>query len=91
LIAFRNLYGDYTRAAQAFILRAVFDEYEIFRKLHCYVGDNATSNDAKLIKGLNLYANVKIDPQHRIRCAGHIINLVVKATIYREVRRSATR
>jgi hypothetical protein len=36
----------------------------------------------KLIKGLNLHLNVNIDASHRIRCAGHIINLVVKATIY---------
>jgi hypothetical protein len=46
------------------------------------VGDNATSNDTELIKGLNLHPNVNIDLQHRIRCAGHIINLVVKATLY---------
>jgi hypothetical protein len=36
----------------------------------------------KLIKGLNLHLNVNIDALHRIRCASHIINLVVKATIY---------
>jgi hypothetical protein len=46
------------------------------------VGDNATSNDTELIKGLNLHLNVNIDLQHRIRCAGHIIDLVVKATLY---------
>jgi hypothetical protein len=48
------------------------------------VGDNATSNSSKLIEGLNLHPNVNIDASHRIRCAGHIINLVVKATIYRD-------
>jgi hypothetical protein len=48
------------------------------------VGDNATSNDTELIKGLNLHLNVNVDLQHRIRCAGHIINLVVKATLYED-------
>jgi hypothetical protein len=48
------------------------------------VGDNATSNDAKLIEGLNLHPNVNIDASHRICCAGHIINLIAKATIYGE-------
>jgi hypothetical protein len=66
--------GDHTVAAKVSILRAVFNEYEISQKFHFYVGDNATSKNAKLIKGLNLHANVKIDPQHRIRCAGHIFN-----------------
>jgi hypothetical protein len=62
----------------------VFDDYKISRKFHCFVGDNATSNSSKLIEGLNLHPNVNIDASHRIRCAGHIINLVVKATIYRD-------
>jgi hypothetical protein len=47
-----------------------------------FLANNASSNDSKLIKGLNLHPNVNIDASHRIRCAGHIINLVVKATIY---------
>jgi hypothetical protein len=75
IIAFRNLYGDHTGAAQGTIIRAVLDEYEISRKFHCLVGDNATHNDGELIRSLNLHPN-------RIRCAGHVINLVVKGTIY---------
>jgi hypothetical protein len=46
------------------------------------VGDNATSNDGELIKNLNLHPNINITANNRIRCAGHIVNLVVKATIY---------
>jgi hypothetical protein len=60
----------------------VLDEYEISRKFHCFVGDNASSNDGKLIASLNLHPNINITANNRIRCAGHIINLVVKATIY---------
>jgi hypothetical protein len=46
------------------------------------VGNNATSNDGELIKNLHLHPNINITADNRIRCAGHIINLVVKATIY---------
>jgi hypothetical protein len=46
------------------------------------VGDNATSNDAETILGLNAHPELNLNASHRIRCAGHIINLVVKATIY---------
>jgi hypothetical protein len=46
------------------------------------VGDNATNNDTALITGLNEHPAIELDPHQRIRCAGHIINLVVKATIY---------
>jgi hypothetical protein len=82
IIAFRNLFRHHTGASQASVVRAVLNDYEISRKFHCFVGDNAGSNDSKLIKGLNLHLNANIDASHRIRCAGHIINLVVKATIY---------
>lgn len=82
LIALRNLYSDHSGAAQAIVITSVLDTFQIAPKLHCFVGDNATSNDAELIKGLNRHADISLEPHHRIRCAGHIINLVVKATIY---------
>jgi hypothetical protein len=44
--------------------------------------DNATSNDSELIKSLNLHPNINITANNHIRCAGHIINLVVKAALY---------
>ena len=46
------------------------------------MGDNATSNDSKLIASLNLHPNINITANNCIRCASYIINLVVKATIY---------
>jgi hypothetical protein len=82
IIAFRNLIGDHSGAAQGTIIRAVLDEYEISQKFHCFVGDNATSNNGKLIKSLNLHPNINVTANNRIRCAGHIINLVVKVIIY---------
>jgi hypothetical protein len=46
------------------------------------VGDNASSNDGKLINGLNLYLDIHITADNCLRCAGYIINLIIKATIY---------
>jgi hypothetical protein len=84
IIAFRNLFGDHTEATQGTIIHAVLDEYEISQKFHCFVGNNATSNNGKLIESLNLHPNIHVTANNCIRCAGHIINLVVRATIYRK-------
>ncbi|KAF2865797.1 hypothetical protein BDV95DRAFT_599487 [Massariosphaeria phaeospora] len=37
IIAFRNFFGDYTSAAQASIVRAVFNNYEISQKFYCFL------------------------------------------------------
>ncbi|CAE7021586.1 Transposase protein [Pyrenophora teres f. teres] len=82
LIAFRNLYGDHTGAAQAAIILDVLNEFDVAPRLQAFVGDNASNNDSELIKGLNQHPNVNLTSSNCIRCAGHIINLVVKATLY---------
>jgi hypothetical protein len=82
LIAFENLYRDHTSAAQAAVIRDVINNYNISRQFHCFVGDNASSNNSKLINRLNLYPDIHITADNRLRCAGHIINLIIKATIY---------
>ena len=46
------------------------------------MGDNASSNDSKLTNGLNKHLSIEITADNCLRCAGHIINLVVKATLY---------
>lgn len=82
LIAFRNLFGDHTGRAQAALILNVVREYNFETKFNCFVGDNASNNDRELINGLNESDWLKLSPSHRIRCAGHIVNLVVKATLY---------
>jgi hypothetical protein len=82
LIAFRNLYSDHRGAAQAAIIVDILDSFEISSKFHCFIGNNTSNNDSETITGLNLHPNISINPDHRIHCAGHIINLIVKATIY---------
>ena len=83
LIGFKNLLGDYTGTNLSLAIAQVVLDYEIASKFNCFVGDNATNNDSALISSLQEFASLGIDPdKHRIRCAGHIINLVVKAFIY---------
>ena len=82
LIAFRNLYSDHTGAAQAAIIVCVLDSFEISLKFYYFVSDNALNNNSETIAGLNLYPNVNINLDYRIRCAGYIINLIIKAIIY---------
>jgi hypothetical protein len=83
-MAVRNLLGGHTGAVQGTIICAVLDEYEISQKFHSFVGDNVMSNNGKLIKSLNLHLNINVMANNYIRCASHMINLVVKATIYRK-------
>lgn len=82
LIAFRNLYSDHTGAAQAVIILNVLNKFNVAPRLQAFVGDNASNNDSELIKGLNQHPDINLSSSNRIRCAGHIINLVVKATLY---------
>jgi hypothetical protein len=60
----------------------VINEYNIARKFSCFIGDNASSNDSELIQALNGHPELDVNAKYWIRCAGYIINLVVKATIY---------
>jgi hypothetical protein len=60
----------------------VLNKYEISQKFHCFVSNNATNNNGELIRSLNLHPDINISANNCICCAGHIINLVVKATIY---------
>jgi deoxycytidylate deaminase len=82
LLAFRNLYGDHTGAAQAAVILQVLESFEIAPQLHCFVSDNASNNNNALIQSLNVHNEINLTSSNCIRCAGHIINLVVKATLY---------
>jgi hypothetical protein len=82
LIAFRNLYEDHTKTSQASVIASVLKSYKISEKLHCFVENNTSSNNNETIAALNKHLDLNLDLSHRIHCVGHIINLVVKATIY---------
>ena len=85
LIGFRNLLGDHTAERQALVIIDVIREYDFESNFNCFVGDNASNNDKKLISHLNKQSAIlNVGTEHRIRCAGHIINLIVKATLFGE-------
>jgi hAT family C-terminal dimerisation region len=64
------------------VVAETLEEYKIVNKFFCFVGDNASNNNSTFIQGLNKYLLLEFTEENRIRCAGHIINLVVTAIIY---------
>jgi hypothetical protein len=71
---------------QAAVLIQVIQDFEITDKLGYIVGDNHTSND-KLCRKLeeHFISEGRTDwkaSQRRIRCQGHVINLIVQAFLF---------
>ncbi|KAK7177592.1 hAT family dimerization domain protein [Paraphaeosphaeria sporulosa] len=66
------------------IIYDVAIEYRFTRKLHYFVGDNAANNGITFLRELHdiTTEDLYIATNRRIRCAGHIINLISKALIY---------
>ncbi|KAF2184762.1 hypothetical protein K469DRAFT_578695, partial [Zopfia rhizophila CBS 207.26] len=82
LIAFNTLYGDHTALNQARLVAGTLLDYKIAHHFHAYIGDNASNNNKGLVTGLNKFLGINLSMNARIRCAGHILNLIIKATIY---------
>lgn len=59
---------------------AVLKDYQITTKVGYFMADNATNND-RAIEVLKNDLNIEPHKQ-RLRCACHILNLVVKAMLY---------
>jgi hypothetical protein len=62
----------------------ILTDYEIATKLNYFISDNVTNNDGQYYHNLNRLLSLDLSESNRIRCAGYIINLVVKAYIYGE-------
>ncbi|KZL87315.1 transposase-like protein [Colletotrichum incanum] len=85
LIALRNQLGAHDGENLASTLEEVIDEWDIRSGVGVIVADNASSNDTCL---RHLYN--RLDPSmtesdkkaRRLRCFGHILNLVSKAFLY---------
>lgn len=72
--------GEHSGENIASCISAVFKQYSITNKLGCFVLDNASNNDSCIIA---LAKTFNIDAKHqRLRCGGHIINLIVKAILF---------
>jgi hypothetical protein len=87
VLGLRRFKGRHTGENQAESLWAVAQEYKIEPKIGYFTLDNASNNDTamKCISAKLRELNIEFDPvQSRLRCHGHIINLVVKAFVWGE-------
>ena len=83
LLGFPRRCGGHTGDDLAALVKPVILQYSIGEKLGSFVMDNAGDND-KCLEALQRSFS-SIDPEaDRIRCIGHIINLVVKALLFGE-------
>jgi hypothetical protein len=80
LIGFRDLEGPHTGENIAEAVKTVCEEYDIVSKIGCFVLDNAKNNDT-CVQALACswgWSQEQVK-QRRLRCFGHIINLVAQA------------
>lgn len=80
LIGFRSVFGAKSGQATGEITAGVINDYEIGQNLGAFMMDNAKDNDTAL-KELATRFDIDIDFS-RLRCLGHVINLVVKALLF---------
>ena len=74
------MYGAKSRENITDIIAKVINDCEIGQNLGSFMIDNARDNDAAL-KELATRFDINVD-RSRLRCLGHIINLVVKALLF---------
>ena len=81
VLAMRNTLGSHTGANIADLLFDVLKDYQINgSQIAFFAADNATNNDTALE---HLAERVTLHPlQSRLRCAGHIFNLVCTAILF---------
>jgi hypothetical protein len=80
LLGFKSVYGEKSGQATGEITAGVINDYEIGQNLGAFMMDNAKDNDTALKE---LATRFDIDIKFsRLRCLGHVINLVVKALLF---------
>ena len=80
LLGLPRLIGPHSVENMASYVKKVIDQYEIGAKLGYFMLDNAESNDTCL-ETLARWFPIDVG-RRRLRCIGHIINLVVRAVIF---------
>ncbi len=78
----RNIHGDPSGKNQAKALLPVLDEYLLKAKLGYFITENDSSNDTCITEIIDLIYPDLDAKERRLRCIGHIINLVTKAFIF---------
>jgi hypothetical protein len=83
VLGLRNTLSSHTGTNMADHLLSVIQYFGISGQIAYFIADNASNNDAAL-KVLSTYLpSIQLDPvKQRLRCAGHIYNLVSKAILY---------
>ena len=85
LLGIREIHGRHTGSNIGSVLLPLFDELDIIGKLGYSVTDNAPNNDTALetLSASLLEKGIHYDvSSRRLRCIGHIINLVVKTLLF---------
>ena len=80
LLGLPRLVGPHSGENIASYVKEVIDRYELGSKLGYFMLDNANSNDTCL-ETLATWYPIDVG-RRRLRCIGHIINLVVRAVIF---------
>jgi hypothetical protein len=78
LLGIQEIYDRHTGANIGAIFIALFEQLNISNKLGYSVTDNAQNNDT-ILKTKQIHYDTS---SHRLRCIGHIINLVVKILLF---------
>jgi hypothetical protein len=85
LIAIRPVLG-HSGSNQWETLRPVLQDYGIMEKIGILIGDNSTTNDVlcrKMANHLGVENQINWNQtHHRLRCMGHILNLIVNAFLF---------
>jgi len=82
LLGLKRLYGPHTGANMASLLIEVIKTYDISKRLGYCMIDNASDNDTALDTVEDYMQSLHIPweaNEHRLRCFGHIVNLIVGA------------
>lgn len=85
VLGMQEVDGEHTGENLALVVIEVLEEYQILSKVGYFMMDNATNNDTMIQYFSTLLDDhdIDYDPKlHRLRCNGHIINLVVRAFLF---------
>lgn len=83
-LAFRRILGEHTGDNIGATLLAVVKEWSIGGRIGYFIADNASNNDPAIdmvLKALYPNMSVKARKSRRLRCLGHITNLIAKAML----------
>ncbi|TKA52632.1 hypothetical protein B0A49_13533, partial [Cryomyces minteri] len=80
LVGLPRLFGHHSGENIASTVCKVLDEYEITNKVGCFMMDNASNNGTMIDAVIKRIPSLK--RRARLRCVGHIFNLIIKAILY---------